>query len=192
MRFCHNCGAPVKDEAKFCTNCGTAVITINTQEKQPEPQVVAEPEQTYVAPAAPEQTYVTPAAPEQTYIAPQEAHSAAPEAPQENKDHTVHYAFNLVFAISVALTAFFTVVAFSLAYVEVLSEINGSNIEYYTGFYPDPAAAVLAVLSAIGALASGIVSFVTAVKKRLDPEKKLAAIARFVVGIIVFLLTAVI
>ena len=179
----------------FCANCGTAVIKINTQEKQPEPQVVAAPEQTYVAPAAPEQTYIAPhkahsAAPEQTYIAPQEARSAAPEAPRENKDHAVHYAFNLVFAISVALTAFFTVVAFSLAYVEVLSEINGGNIEYYTGFYPDPAAAVLAVLSAIGALASGIVSFVTAVKKRLDPEKKLAAIARFVVGIIVFLLTS--
>ena len=74
-RFCHNCGAPLKEDQRFCTECGAAVQVPITETKT---NVQEEP----VTPA-PERPEVTPAAPAPG--APEEPAAPVPAAPPKKK-----------------------------------------------------------------------------------------------------------
>lgn len=53
--FCQNCGAPIKDGAKFCTNCGAAIAHHTTAEmRQPQqPQAMSQPQVATPTPSNP-------------------------------------------------------------------------------------------------------------------------------------------
>jgi hypothetical protein len=58
MSFCHNCGAPLREDAKFCANCGKPIAEQALPEQpaqpvQPEPPV--QPEQPVQAAQPPAQ-----------------------------------------------------------------------------------------------------------------------------------------
>ena len=42
MKYCANCGAKLKDGAKFCTSCGQAIV----QKTEPQPKAVEQAEAT--------------------------------------------------------------------------------------------------------------------------------------------------
>lgn len=55
MKYCHNCGAPLADDVRFCTACGTPLDPPETEPAMPEPPVTPEmPEMPEMPESAPE------------------------------------------------------------------------------------------------------------------------------------------
>ena len=177
MKFCAKCGTPLADEAMFCTNCGTAAPA-----SAPQPTYAA-PQQTY---AAPQPTYV---APQPTYVAPQQAEQIKADVPKS------HCVFNLIYAISSVLAIAFAILSLAFEWISVSSSASvsywGIDVSSYVYAWPHETYVILAFSFAVVGLAFGIVSFVTALKNKLDNNMKFTAIARFVNGIIITVLTTI-
>ena len=64
MIYCLNCGKGIPDTSKFCTFCGTAIKSADTQQPDNTPPVSEQ----FVNPTPPEQQFVPPTPPPQQFV----------------------------------------------------------------------------------------------------------------------------
>ena len=173
MKFCSKCGHEIFDQAVVCVHCGCSIdqpiqATSNATD------------------------------------------SVAPTPTKEKKNSTTFHVFNFIFTLATAVSLFFLFMSLVSAYISVYVSSTAVdvdvNVYFYLqeafasspahshsgwgSFYPDEFCTVMSMIFSLIACASGITSFVLSLTNHETIDKKLSAISRFVVGILLATLSA--
>ena len=109
---------------------------------------------------------------------------------KENSEHSTKAVevFNFLFSLTTIISCFFVILALITAYVD--SYVYSGN--YISSDYrAEGISSAIALIFSLSSLGFGIASFVLGLVNRLRGEKLFSSITRFILGVLLFILTIV-